>query len=204
MMKSKQQIIPRESALQLYKQLVKEDERTNSKYQIREYKRSSEREVMRVLEILSLLPIASMEDESENDTNTTSTIPTSLQNKEKKNQTTAPPQVSMTQVEQQKKIVLASSPYKTKRSPKKKDFSKCSSSSSFSTTTIKTSTALREGTRKDKRLRKNDEYIWHPITIKTGEGEKKKEKIVQDVMKYYSNQFHRNVPDQSCVIIKKK
>lgn len=203
-MQSKKQIIPRESALQLYKKLVKEDEQTNSKYPIREYSRSSEQEVMRVLEILSLLPTCI---ENKND----DTPPTSQQNVKNQDPIMTPSKrerISSSKeammAEEQRRKRLTSSPYnhdslKSKRH--KKAFNKRSSSHS---TTINTCQGGEPKKMVRRVRRNNDEYIWHPITIKTGEGGKKKEKIVQDVMKYYREQYHRNVPNQSVVKIKKK
>jgi hypothetical protein len=222
-MPSKKQIVPRESALQLYKKLVKEQEQTNSKYSIREHSRSSEEEVMRVLEILSLLP-TSFESSTccisdENDT----TIPPTTQNIKNpapmripsppQKQKMSPIKARVDKEEQRKR--LTSSPYhhhdsgllKNKRH--KKTFQKCSSHCS---TTINTTPPQRKQ-KTNQRIRRNDEYIWHPITIKTGQGENKKETIVKDVMKYYTNQYHHHrrrhrrdhVPNQSILVkVKKK
>lgn len=221
-MPSKKQIVPRESALQLYKKLVKEQEQTNSKYSIREYSRSSEQEVMRVLEILSLLPTSGESStcciSDENDT----TIPPTTQNIKNPapmRMTTPPQKQKMTPIqarvdkEEQRKRET-SSPYhhhdsgvlKNKRQIK--PFQKCSSHCS---TTINTTPHQRKQ-KTNQRIRRNDEYIWHPIMIKTGQGENKKETIVKDVMKYYTNQYHHHrrhrrrdhVPNQSLVKVKKK
>jgi hypothetical protein len=180
MMPTKKQQIPKESSLQLYRSLVKEAEQRNSKYAIRPFAPSHEREIMRVLEILSLLP------KSQHQNNTSELLTQNKQVKIKRKK-----QLQKVACGEEQSKMLASSPYHhslVKRNTR--NGSKCSFPKRIK--------RKQEKTQGDQSivLRRNQEYIWHPITIKTGQG-KEKDTIVYDVLKYYQSQYHRSTRKQS-------
>lgn len=157
-------MIPKEGGMLLYRGLLK-DQRNSSLYQVRKHVHSSERERMRVLQILKLLDAPKCQPAS----GMKKKIPPVESKKQKANNTCS---------------IVLSSPYHNCVKKSRKRLQKPSQD--------RKSRMLIERTHKtSKRLIvKDSDYIWHPMTI-ASTSNKKKEEVVLDVMKYYRNQYIR-------------
>jgi len=156
---------PREDGMLLYRGLVK-DEINSSRYQVRKQTHSSEREYMRVLEILKLLP----------DTRANG------MNKQIVKKTSKPPR--------RKVSIKTSSVVNSLLSPSPYNCNPKSRTTRPSRSIISQSINEKSNERKSSKrlLPRDDEYTWHPVTVQTGH----KKEVIQDVMKHYWSQSHRH------------
>ncbi len=194
--------LPREGSIMLYRGLVKDqlnDSRDNT--MIRKQTFSCERERMRVLEILSLLPNSKQTDpDHSNHGGGSSKDQQQRQQKKKKipnlkhpcknnagynssanacSSTSIPGSVHSSVSSGSS---LGPSPYKsTKTKSRRAKLRKAGSDKS----------KIYSKSKKEKSVRllpRDDDYLWHPVTVEKKHGGEKK--VVQDVMKYYSSQYH--------------
>lgn len=161
---------PREGSLLLYKGLVKEGDRyENQKHNINNYNR----ERMRILELLSLLPNSNKK----------------YQNKHKENPRhlgvfARKRRISKGYKSQDCRQIKAS--FTNRES--KKVAAKTRAVYSYSTKKVKSKNKLRSHGQPVISCRRDKEYVWHPVKAIQND---KEPIIIRDVMKHYQSQYHK-------------
>lgn len=170
---------PREGGMLLYRGLVKDQVNSSrSNTMVRKHISSCERERMRVLEILSLLPDPKQGRGKQ------------LNHEKKKNRKKSSSSRSIVSKSTSASITVTSrqlsrSPYKVTKPNSLKKCQKTRKSHNLATIQKHSS---KESIKSKRLLPRDNEYIWHPIVI---EDPNKKVKIVSDVMKHYQSQYHK-------------
>ena len=199
---TKKHHLPREGSMMLYRGLVKDQlNASRDNTMIRKQTFSCERERMRVLEILSLLPNSKqMDPDHSNHGGGSSKDQQQRQKKQKKvanhkhpcennaGYTSSTSSCSSTSIPASVRSSgssgssLGPSPYKTTKSKSRRaKLRKAGSDKSKIYTKSKNEKSVRLSPR-------DSEYLWHPVTVEKKHGGEKK--VVQDVIKYYSSQYH--------------
>jgi hypothetical protein len=174
----------REGPMVLYRGLVKDQLNASRKNSmIRQQEFSYKRERMRALEILSLLPgsCSNSKQGRECDGNGRSNHERRGQKKRTKRKGGSETGNSSS--------AIGPSPYQSKSKTRKTRKNK---TNQLQRTRIQ---QMQEQSRNNERKasrrllpRDADEYIWHPVVV---ENRHKKKEVVQDIMKFYSSQYHR-------------
>lgn len=164
-------MIPREGTLRLYKRLVQDDVESN-RHQIRNFVRSSERERLRTLNILGLLP-----SKIGNKTNVCDT-----KSKKKKVKMKSKGNVSSKLSKSEIIKIQQSSPYmKKSMNTKQKPLNRIRTSKSSMPSSLR---PFQEDKEKSNRVTIPNDYIWHPVFEQNTK--------ITDVVGYYSRQYHKH------------
>ncbi len=193
---------PREDAMMLYRGLVKDqlnDARSGT--MVRKQSFSCERERMRVLEILSLLPDGSGPNHVEKGPKKKNKPKPQAVSKKKHvqaSQNNAPNHASTVSSDATSLAPASSkisqSPYSCQTKKSRRGENKlpvCEMKHRAKKTNKNSNKNNEDNSSKSKRIsRRDDEYLWHPIEVENKRNQKKELIQGQDVMKYYRSQYH--------------